>query len=372
MRILLTGDLVIDQPYSLSQISDEVISLFSKSDYNIVNLEAPVTDNHTKIVKTGPHLKSHKESTSEVLAALNVKLCTLANNHILDYDEKGVVDTVSFCRNIDVNTVGAGANRVEASKIFYIHFEDKKIAIINIAENEWSSSGEITAGANGMDLIEDTKKIYEAKKRSDFVFIIVHGGHEYYNLPSPRMQKQYRFYIDNGADLVVGHHTHCISGMETYKEKSIYYGLGNFLFTKPSQYNDWYSGIILDVEITNQTIVSRPLFVNQGRNNYMLSLLESESCMELEERFRKYSSVISDPYKLRESWIKYIDEKTKSYDNYWSPLSFIRNKYIKFALSKAGFNGSNNEGKSRLLNLMRCEAHADLSKEIIIKTLRKP
>src|SRR5690606_34911013 len=124
-----------------------------------------------------------------------------------------------------------------------------KIAIINIAENEWASATDTSAGANGMDLIDDVKSIQEAKSQSDFVLVIVHGGHEYYNLPSLRMQKQYRFYIDNGADLVVGHHSHCISGMETYKNKKIYYSLGNFLFTKPSVFKGWYNGLILEVII---------------------------------------------------------------------------------------------------------------------------
>src|SRR5690554_15929 len=59
-----------------------------------------------------------------------------------------------------------------------------------------------------MCLIKDTKKIQEAKSQHDFTFVIVHGGHEYYNIPSPPMQKQYRFDVEQGADLAVGHHTH--------------------------------------------------------------------------------------------------------------------------------------------------------------------
>ena len=58
MKILITGDLVINREYSKSNISDAVISLFSESDLNIVNLEAPVTNSTSEILKTGPHLKS--------------------------------------------------------------------------------------------------------------------------------------------------------------------------------------------------------------------------------------------------------------------------------------------------------------------------
>src|SRR5690606_16683331 len=97
------------------------------------------------------------------------------------------------------------------------------------------------------DVIDNVRQIKREKQISDKVIVIVHGGHEYYNLPSPRMVKQYRFYAENGADLVVGHHTHCISGHETYNGVPIFYSLGNFLFTKPSRHQSWYNGLVLEI-----------------------------------------------------------------------------------------------------------------------------
>src|SRR5690606_20032949 len=230
MNLLIAGDLVINRPYQAFQINDEVKELFANSDFNIVNLEAPVTNSNSKILKTGPHLKSEKESTLEVLKALNINLCTLANNHVLDYDEQGVLDTINFCKENNIQTVGAGKNKEEAARVFYLESDVGKIAIINIAENEWASATDTTAGANGMDLIDDVKQIQEAKKKSDFVFVIVHGGHEYYNLPSPRMQKQYRFYAEQGADIGIGHHSHCMRGKQVYNRSTIYYSLGICFF----------------------------------------------------------------------------------------------------------------------------------------------
>src|SRR5690606_10747225 len=145
-------------------ISSEVYSLFQNSDYNIVNLEAPVTESNSKIVKTGPHLRSNRNSTLEVLKGLNINLCTLANNHVLDHGEKGVLDTIDFCRENGIQTVGAGKNKYEAAKVLYLETDVGKIAIINIAENEWASATDTSAGANGMDLIDDVKQIQEAKK----------------------------------------------------------------------------------------------------------------------------------------------------------------------------------------------------------------
>src|SRR5690554_5418214 len=177
MKIIIAGDLVVNQNYKVNNIKQEVLELFKNSDFNIINLEAPITTSASRIQKTGPHLKSDKKSTIDILKNLNINLCTLANNHVLDYGEQGVLDTLNFCKENNIQTVGAGKNKEEAARVFYLESDVGKIAIINIAENEWASATENTAGANGMDLIDDIKTIQEAKKKSDFVFVIVHGGH---------------------------------------------------------------------------------------------------------------------------------------------------------------------------------------------------
>lgn len=209
MKILISGDLVVNQDYYISNINQNIIDLFKHSDYNIINLEAPVTTISSKILKTGPHIKAEEKSTLDVLKTLEVDAVTLANNHVLDYNEKGVADAISFCKKNNFKTVGAGSNLIEASKILFTDTDEGKIAIVNFAENEWASATEETAGANPMDIIENAKQIEDAKHRADYVFVIVHGGHEYYNLPSPRMQKQYRFYAEQGVDIVIGHHKRC-------------------------------------------------------------------------------------------------------------------------------------------------------------------
>ena len=370
MKILITGDLVVSSDYdSSSLIDNQIISLFRSSDYNIVNLEAPVTSSVNKINKTGPHIKSNLNSTEDVLSTLKIDITTLANNHILDYDQQGVIETLDFCKNHNISTVGAGKNKIEASKPLVLETTKGKIGIINIAENEWASATENTSGANGMNVIEDFYAIREIKKKCEFVIVIVHGGHEYYNLPSPRIQKQYRFYVESGADLVISHHTHCISGMEVYNNKEIYYGLGNFLFTINSEYEDWYKGIVLDLEISeNKQMVTKPIFVRQSKKDFSLSLVKGEEKNILNRKFIEYSELIKNESELNQSWFNYINEKKKLYDSYWSPLSFFQNKYTKYILSKIITNNlSIKKGKTLFLNLLRCESHADLSKEILKK-----
>jgi poly-gamma-glutamate capsule biosynthesis protein CapA/YwtB (metallophosphatase superfamily) len=166
------------------------------------------------------------------LHQLKIDAVTMANNHILDYGYKGVKDTFKELVDHKIKYIGAGNDLTEARKPLSLHKDGMKIAILNFCENEWSIAEDDSPGANPMDIIDNTNQIREAKASHDKVIVIVHGGHEYYNLPSPRMQKQYRFYADQGADIVVGHHTHCISGNEVYKGVPIYYSLGNFFLQR--------------------------------------------------------------------------------------------------------------------------------------------
>jgi poly-gamma-glutamate capsule biosynthesis protein CapA/YwtB (metallophosphatase superfamily) len=372
MKILITGDLAITQPYNTSALIDQSLKdLFTSSDINIVNLEVPVTESISKILKTGPNLKAHRQSIAEIFKMLHVKVATLANNHLMDYDEQGVADTLAFCKEEKVQTVGGGMNLEEASKTLYLDTEEGKIAVVNFAENEWIPATTTSAGANPMDIIDNANLIKHAKLNAEFVFVIVHGGHEYYNLPSPRMQKQYRFYAEQGADIVIGHHTHCMSGNEVYMGVPIYYSLGNFIFTEQSTYSDWYIGLVLEVEIQKGKLLTQLNPMKQQEKTFELSLLKNDEKQEVLDRILLYSAIIADELKLKQEWNNFIESKYDDYLNYWSPFSFISNRYIKGLFIKMGIKGMNKKGMALTLNLIRCESHADMSKEVIKKYLMK-
>lgn len=374
MKILITGDLFVsDQFYNDNIIDKSVQDLFSKADYRIVNLEAPITNESTenKIIKTGPHLRMSEQTAVSVIKQLNVNGVTLANNHILDYGTQGLLDTLNTLKRDKISYVGAGVNLKDAAKFIALNSEGMKIAVINFCENEWSIAEEDSPGANPMDIIDNANQIKEAKATHDKVIVIVHGGHEYYNLPSPRMQKQYRFYADQGADIVVGHHIHCISGNEVYKGVPIYYSLGNFLFTKNNPNEEWYTGLILEVEITSEGIECQIHPVRQERGSFNLTLLEGNENKNVLNIIESYCKVINNTDELKAQWEKYIEKKSKEYLNYWSPVSFIQNRYISGLCRKLGINFLNKKGMALFLNLIRCEAHWDMNKEIIGKYLKK-
>ena len=247
IKINIAGDLYLGQglePIAIqnpaSLFDKDVVKAFSDSDFNVLNLESPLTmaGKEHKILKTGPHLKALPE-TIGALNILKTSLVTLANNHIYDYGYKGLNDTLELCKKNNIATIGADVTLKGASKIFLKKFDQLTIAFVNIAENEWCNANETHGGANPMNIIANTRSINEAKKLADIVILIIHGGHELYHFPSPRMVDQYRFYAEQGASVIVSHHSHYISGYEIFNGVPIFYGLGNFLFDSMDNANGW-------------------------------------------------------------------------------------------------------------------------------------
>src|SRR5690554_5725925 len=222
-----------------------------------------------------------------------------------------------------------------------------------------------------MNLIKDTRKNQQAKNENDFVFVIVHGGHEYYNLPSPRMQEQYRFYAEQGADLVVGHHTHCISGHEVHQGTPIFYSLGNFLFTKPNPNEEWYTGLVLEVNVNEGKLTTQLHPVGQSKVDFALTLLSADARTDVLAHVERYSEIICSEGELLEHWREFVKLRTKAYASYWSSKVFIRNRYLKALLNKLSISFTNITGLAYFLNLMRCEAHHDLSQAVLEEKLRK-
>jgi poly-gamma-glutamate synthesis protein (capsule biosynthesis protein) len=359
--------IVQEDPMSL--FDTKVLDLFNNSDFNILNLESPLTNagNKDKIEKTGPNLKAAPE-TIEALKILNTNLVTLANNHIYDYGNKGLSDTLELCKNHDIETVGAGLTLAGAKKIFYKEFAALSIAVVNIAENEWCNANEVRGGANPMNLISNTRSIIEAKKMADVVILIIHGGHEYYHFPSPRMVDQYRFYAEQGASIIIGHHSHFISGYEISNGVPIFYGLGNFLFDSDTELKEWHQGLLLTLQINSKKEIIWKLEPFKQCSGFMkVELLEGEEKKDIERKLAYINSIINDKMKLTEKFKNLIEQQKKEVLSMYSTSYFLKYKYLRSAIRKSGmeFLFLRRDQLKSILNHSRCEAHRDISNEVL-------
>ncbi len=370
VKLTISGDFCITPAYlSKNLINDETGKLFYESDINIVNLECPVNlaGEENKIIKVGPHLQT-KETIFKYLKQLNVTAVTLANNHILDYGTQGLQNTIDSCTKNNIAYTGVGNNLQEAAIPLVLEKNNLRIAIVNFCENEWSIAGDNTAGANPLDIIVNVAQIKKAKTLADFVIVIIHGGSELYNLPSPRMTKQYRFFAENGADAVIGHHTHCLGGYEIHNGVPIFYGLGNMIFTTASEHASWFTGVTVQLILQKNHPVQWELIpTGQSSETFELSILEGEKKQQTLQEIEGYSLIIADVNKLKAEWVLFVEKRKEQYLMTFSVISIIPFKIIRGAFRRLGLVHKLFPQKYLLgiMNYIFCEAHLDVSKEVL-------
>lgn len=361
MKVLIAGDFCPQhrvkaafEAGDFQAVVGQVKDATDKADYSIVNFECPITKGgDVAIAKQGPNLQCTQKGMEAVKWA-GFNGVTLANNHIRDFGDAGVNNTLEACRELGIDAVGGGMNDDDASKVLYKSIEGEKLAIVNCCEHEFSIATDKLAGANSLNPIQQYYSILEAKKRADYVLVIVHGGHEHYQLPSPRMVETYRFFIDAGADAVVNHHQHCFSGYEVYNGKPIFYGLGNFCFDgNRSRKEIWHEGYMVMLTF-GYKIEFEIIPYKQCAENPCVELLDKDAYTE---RIKVLNGIISNPEKLKQETEKYYKACAEGYSKIFEPCN---NRFYLGAKAR-GWLPSFISKKRKLsaANYILCEAHRD-------------
>lgn len=363
MKVLIAGDFcsryrtktVIDGgQYKNSLVS--VVGITQQHDYSIVNLECPILKGSlTPILKQGPNLYG-SEKTLDAISFMGFDCVTLANNHFFDQGDFGVVDTISALKERQIDYVGGGTDLIDASKIFYKEIDGQKLAIINCCEHEFSIATDASGGSNPLNIVRQSKDIKVAKKNADYVLIIVHGGHEHYQLPSPRMVETYRFFIDAGADAVVNHHQHCYSGYEVYHDKPIFYGLGNLFFDKEKPVFDkpWNYGFMSSINFSKNETTSQIYPYKQCAEEPNLKLLDPSA---FDESLDNLNKTICDNEKLQAATDEYYRCEMSNVESFINPY---QNRLVR-GMVKYGILPSLFQKKwlLKMQNYIMCESHRD-------------
>lgn len=172
----------------------------------------------------------------QLLKDLGADIVSLANNHIYDYGEVGFFDTIDNLRKAGMPYIGAGSNLGEAQKPYYFIVNGIKVGIVaaSCAEKTTSFNPVATATTHGVMGTYDSAAFVDAIKKADaecdILVAYVHWGTENTTVLDEQQKTLAREYIDAGVDAVIGGHTHCLQGMEFYKDAPIVYSVGNFWF----------------------------------------------------------------------------------------------------------------------------------------------
>ena len=366
VKILVGGDLC-----PIGRIEDLLLSgrscdaigmlagVLSNQDLSIFNLECPLTLNGTPNPLSGHNLHAHPNCAVE-LRRIGFDVATMANNHIMDMGGRGLLDTLSACRMAGIKCVGAGRNIKDASRPLFLDIRGVRFAIVALAENEWSIATADMPGAAPLDPIGNYYQITAACGEADFVLIILHGGNEHYPLPSPRMVKTCRYFVDLGANAVVCHHSHAASGFEIYEGAPIVYGTGNLLFDWPVRVPEtWYSGYMVGLTVGSGSVASIDIFpYEQCSPNPCVHPMGKEQAKSFFLEIERLSEIIADVSALESSWMEFCDSKRLDYQMMVLCLSRVER-----SLMRIGFRPwwrSSKEQIRVLNNLVRCESHRDL------------
>lgn len=364
IKLLIAGDFNPHQRIEellkksdFKSIFNDFIDVFQGNDLNIVNLETPLTNSKVKQLKIGPHQSAIPRSI-EILEYAKVGLVTMANNHIMDYGVAGAIETIQLCNKSGIATVGIGENSVNAAEHYSSIINGKTIAILNVADAEFLTVPGELYQANSLDAVKNFNNIKKTRSQSDYVIMIVHGGNEFYSLPSPRIKQLYRFFIDAGADAVISHHTHHFSGYEIYNQKPIFYGLGNFIYDWPERVNTcWNKGYVIKLML-NEKIDFEIIPLKQNNEIPGVFRLNKEEANDFDEKLLLLNNIIADDCKLELEFQKYCRSVKPSYDSYIEPslgrvYSFLRKR-------KLFPNLMSKRKRLLILNLIRCESHRDV------------
>ena len=242
------GDILFDDEYAMmanllrrgvsieNGISEPLLVQMHDVDIMMVNNEFSYTNRGTP---TEGKTYTFRADTSTVsyLNDMGVDIVSLANNHVYDFGETGLLDTLDTLEQAEMPYVGAGRNLEEAAAPVYFISGDVKVAMVSATQIERLDNPDTKeAGENSPGVFRcwNPEKLYEvvaaAEENSDFVIVYIHWGTENVTEPDWAQLAQAEGLAQAGADLIIGDHPHCLQGIQYYGDVPVFYSLGNFWF----------------------------------------------------------------------------------------------------------------------------------------------
>ncbi|MDH6315899.1 poly-gamma-glutamate capsule biosynthesis protein CapA/YwtB (metallophosphatase superfamily) [Parabacteroides sp. PF5-13] len=239
LTICFTGDVLLDrgvreqiEKKGIDYLFADVAPLFRSSDAVVVNLECPLTDTVSPINKK--YIFRADPAWLPALRNSGITHTALANNHSMDQGRNGLKDTYYHLSESGITALGYGENQATACEPVIIAKDGIRVAVFNsvlVPLENWvyleDEPGVCQATAKSLAAeIEQ----YKAVRPTDYIVVFLHWGLEYQPEPTLLQRRDAACLIDAGADAVIGHHPHVIQPESSYKEKPVFYSLGNFVF----------------------------------------------------------------------------------------------------------------------------------------------
>jgi poly-gamma-glutamate capsule biosynthesis protein CapA/YwtB (metallophosphatase superfamily) len=239
----------------------DVLPLLLEADVRMVNLECAITQHNRPWSRTAKvfHFRADPKAV-QVLKAAHIDAVSLANNHVLDFEERGLLDTLHHLSKAGIAFAGAGNDADEAGRPAIVEAGTLRFGLLAFTDNEPAfAAGSGRAGTQYLAISTDDKTagsvdraINTARKAgADIVVFSNHWGPNMIERPSAQFRQFARMTIDLGADIYFGHSAHIFQGVELYRGKLILYDTGDFVddyAVDPVLRNDWSFLFRIDVD----------------------------------------------------------------------------------------------------------------------------
>jgi poly-gamma-glutamate capsule biosynthesis protein CapA/YwtB (metallophosphatase superfamily) len=280
----------------------DLLSTIKGNDFNIINLEAALTHSE-KIVQKVFNFKADPHKV-RALTVASIDAANLANNHILDYSEEGLLETLITLDQAKIKHTGAGRNISEASKPVIADVKGIKIGILGCTDNEpgWLA----TSSKPGIkylevgDISSIKADIQKVRDQVDLLILSIHWGPNMVERPSQKFKQFAHDLIDCGVDLIHGHSAHIFQGVEVYKKKLILYDTGDFIddyYVDPRLRND-FSFLFL-VRYSKKGIQELRLIPVLIRN-FQVNKANEEDARQIMKRMQKFSKEMHTEFEREE------------------------------------------------------------------------
>ncbi|MBE9041656.1 CapA family protein, partial [Oscillatoriales cyanobacterium LEGE 11467] len=228
VSLMFAGDVTLSEGEDNDLSAFAAMEEIAQVDVAAINLEQIFTREASTTAKTATY-KSAPESV-DFLSNSGIDLVNLANDRVMEYGEAGLLETLETLDRAGIYRVGAGRDATEARRPTILEVKGQKIAYLGYYAGDSNSAGKDKAGTNKALKDRIARDIEAIRDRVDWTIVNFHWGAQLAETPDRWQVDLAHFTIDNGADLIVGHHAKVLQGAQIYKDRAIAYSLGNFIF----------------------------------------------------------------------------------------------------------------------------------------------
>lgn len=343
ISIICVGDINLKFEGKL-EFEKEIINIFKKGDIRFGNLETVVSEKKGIIKEKAFNFKASPKKL-ELLSPLKFDILNIANNHTLDFGEDLKKDTKNYVLQQGIKVIGENKRLYDVE---ILNIKDKKIAFIGIESYREKIPNDL------IDLVK------ELRKKVEYIVVSIHWGIELCLSPSKKQRRFAHKLIDNGVNIIVGHHPHVLQGVEKYNKGIIIYSLGNFQFEieKEDIELTQYTNILeLLIDKDDVQVKEHPIFIlKNGNPTLKLEKETEEKYMQIKKRcnycienltFFNFLKEVS-LYNMEQHLIAWKIRKEKKEKNYllkkikWFLHPKIIILYILFLINKKLLSGEKN------------------------------